>query len=146
MENEPWMENELWMENEGRMVDLDIEPEMIDLLNNVASRIDCDNWMVVGVLLNIPCYELYNIKHKNSIICLLKVFELWKKSQCLPFTWATIVKVLLSPALRELALACELVHKIKKGTITQCCTPQSLLKSGLHIHVSINLGTRFNMH
>ena len=83
MENEPWMENELWMENEGRMVDLDIEPEMIDLLNNVASRIDCDNWMVVGVLLNIPCYELYNIKHKNSIICLLKVFRVMEEKPVL---------------------------------------------------------------
>ena len=85
---------------------VDDAPSIQQLLYEVGQ--DCpDKWRVIGVQLNIPEYELEAIAHMNllPIGCHHKVFDFWRKAITSPYSWATIIDVLKSPAVNERSLA-----------------------------------------
>ena len=77
-----------------------------DLMNKVADQCR-DKWKLVGILLNISYSRLNAIENKyhESLHCFAEVFDIWKLQGRLPYTWATIIDVLKSPAVAEERLA-----------------------------------------
>ena len=74
------------------------EPEMRDLMNDVASVITA-KWEDMGIQLGLEQNDLDTIK-KDSInvshTCFQNVFALWKQKQCSEYSWTTIYTALTS--------------------------------------------------
>ena len=92
-------------------MDTDNEPEVSDLMNEVAAKIP-NKWMDVGLQLGLDQSELDGITPESpgdTNRCYRKVFTRWKKksSEKHPYTWSTIVRALQAPAVGEERLADE---------------------------------------
>ena len=85
---------------------------MRDLLEQVAAKA-MDKWDTMGLVLNIDHHQLNTITHKNPVRCYSEVFSLWEKKADPPFTWATIVDALRSPAVGEMKLASDIESWLK---------------------------------
>ena len=94
---------------------LDREPELADLMNEVAAEIPC-KWRGVGLQLGISQGVLDGIaanRLENINNCFSDVFTKWKNQNSLahPYTWTTVVHVLQNPAVGESRLADTITKK-----------------------------------
>ena len=82
---------------------LDSQPELPDLMNEVAAKIP-SKWRDVGLQLGLDPGVLEGI---TTHLCYSNVFTRWKNqnSAAHPHTWSTIVQALKSPAVGERRLA-----------------------------------------
>lgn len=89
-------------------------PKQSELANLVSCKAK-DKWEVIGILLDIEQHELNAISQSRSdpLVCYSKVFRMWKATGDPPFTWATILDVLRSPAVAEISLASEIERRLK---------------------------------
>ena len=80
-------------------------------MNDFLTRVACqamDKWEVFGLQLNIEPHQLNMIQKDSPILYFAEVFDIWKRKSDPPFTWATIVKALMSPVVNENKLAKEI--------------------------------------
>ena len=94
------------------VVSLDNEPEVSDLVNEVAAKIP-KKWRDVGLQLGLDPSELDGIaieSPSDTNYCYMKVFTRWKNKNSAehPYTWSTIVCALQVPAVGEERLANEI--------------------------------------
>ena len=79
-------------------------------MNEIASVIPA-KWRVVGIQLGLSAGTLDGIQSENGSMpnsCLMsfeKVFTEWKQQHPKPYTWDTIIGVLRTPSVGEIALA-----------------------------------------
>ena len=95
---------------------LDSEPELRDLLNEVAAKIP-SKWRDIGLQLGLDQGVLKGIATSNpgdSNLCYTDVFTQWKNQNSIahPYTWSTVICALQAPAVGENKLA----YEIKKKT------------------------------
>ena len=91
---------------------LDSEPELPDLINEVATEIP-SKWKDVGLQLGLGHGVLRGIGGEASH-CYMEVFTRWKnqKSTMYPCTWSTLVHILQTRAVGEEKLADEIRNKL----------------------------------
>ena len=79
-------------------------PELDDLMNHVAAKTQV-KWYQVGIQLKIDVTTLKTYETQSSVCdpmrCYADMFVEWKRASKLPYTWATIIKVLESDAVSE---------------------------------------------
>ena len=95
---------------------LDSQPELADLMNEVAAKIP-GKWRDVGLQLGIDQEGLDGIgtiSPGDVNHCYSNAFTRWKnqKSQKYPYTWSTVVQALKTPAVGEDRLADEIKNKL----------------------------------
>ena len=93
------------------------EPTLKDLSNDIVVPLK-SKWREIGIQLGVSPDELdtyYDTRNRNIPLCFTDVLEKWRKSDELPYTWATILDVLESPFIGEVAIA----NAIKKKLITK---------------------------
>ena len=95
---------------------LDSEPELRDLMNEVAAEIP-GKWRDVGLQLGLDQGVLggiATISLGDTNLCYSNVFTQWKNlnSTTHPYTWLTIVDALEAPAVREKQLASKIKTKL----------------------------------
>ena len=101
---------------------LDSEPELSDLMNEVAAEIP-SNWRNVGLQLGLDQGVLDGIaliSPGDTDHCYRNVFTRWKKqnSTTHPHTWSTIVQALESPAVGERRLAEKIMWELSSHPFT----------------------------
>ena len=73
-------------------------------MNHVADKTKV-KWYQVGIQLKIDVITLNGYETQSSVCdpmrCYANVFVEWKRADKLPYTWATIIKVLESDAVSE---------------------------------------------
>ena len=91
---------------------LDSEPELPDLMNEVAAAIP-SKWWDVGLQLGLDHGVLEGIGGDASH-CYSNVFARWKNqnSTTHPYTWSTIVQALQTPAVGKERLADKIRNKV----------------------------------
>ena len=84
-------------------------PKISDLMERVAAEAS-DKWKKLGQQLNIDHHKLKTISNENNDVldCFAEVFDLWKRGESPPFTWATIIDALRTKIVGEVQLAYEL--------------------------------------
>ena len=96
---------------------MESEPELCDLMNNVAVR--CPNkWWEVGIQLGMAPSDLDNLGAVcgwKNLRCFSKIFESWKE-KTRNYSWAAIINTLKAPLVAETRLAEEL-----KATLGDPC-------------------------
>ena len=102
---------------------LDSEPELSDLMNEVAANIP-KRWRDVGLQLGLDpgvLKRIATISQGDTNLCYVNVFTQWKKqtSTTHPYTWSTVVRALKTPAVGEQRLA----DKIKSELSSHPFTP-----------------------
>ena len=93
---------------------LDSQPELSDLMNEVAAKIP-GKWRDVGLQLGVDKGVLDGIAHtspENSNLCYTNVFTQWMNLTTHPYTWLKVVQVLKSPAVGENRLADGIKNKL----------------------------------
>ena len=101
------------------VVGLDNEPDVSDLMNEVAAKIP-NKWRDVGLQLGLDQSELDGIaieSPRDTNLCYSKVFTRWKNKNSAehPYTLSTIVRALRAPAVGVERLADE----IKTGHLSR---------------------------
>ena len=81
-------------------------PELKDLMCRVAPKTK-NSWFQVGIQLDIDMETLlsYEAQSRDPMRCYAQLFDSWKKSNKPAYTWATIIGVLESDAVNEVAVA-----------------------------------------
>ena len=98
---------------------LEYEPEMSELHNEVISTV-ASKWYIIGVQLRVRTEDLDKISVNHAFesvdIRCIEVFKLWRRRlhPRAPFTWATMIKVLKTPAVGEITLAENLKVKLAR--------------------------------
>ena len=95
---------------------MDSEPELPDLMNEVAAKIP-SKWSDVGLQLQVdPDVQegIARISPGDTNRCYSNVFTQWKNqnSTTHPYTWLTIVQALKAPAVGESRLAEKIKDKL----------------------------------
>ena len=93
-----------------------LEPEFSDLMNEVAAK-KPNKWRDIGIQLGLTPNELSSFSltcFGNPNPCFTAIFTAWKDRGTRPYTWATIIEVLQSPAVGELRLAEDLKLKVTR--------------------------------
>ena len=95
---------------------LDSEPELQDLMNEVAAEIPV-KWRDMGLQLGLEqgaLDRIASISQGDTNLCYSNVFTRWKNqnSTTHPYTWLTIVHALQAPAVGEERLASEIKTKL----------------------------------
>ena len=94
---------------------LESEPELSDLMNEVASKVSA-KWKQISIQLGLtPNDEECFIAStpSDTIQCITSVFKVWKKRAQKPYTWSTVIEALNAPAVDEIRLAHELTTKLQ---------------------------------
>ena len=91
---------------------LDSEPELPDLMNEVAAAIP-NKWKDIGLQLGLDYHILEGIRGDNNH-CYMDIFTRWKDQNSIarPYTWLTLVHALQTRAVREERLANEIRNKL----------------------------------
>ena len=91
---------------------LDSEPELPDLMNEVAAAIP-SKWWDVGLQLGLDDGVLEGVGGEASH-CYRNVFTRWKNqnSTTHPYTWSTLVQALQTPAVGKERLADKIRNKV----------------------------------
>ena len=92
---------------------LEREPELSDLMNDVASKVSA-KWRQISIQLGLThndqgCFA--DATDNNAMNCFALVLNAWKNRATRPYTWSTMIEVLNSPAVAEVRLAQELTTK-----------------------------------
>ena len=93
---------------------LDSQPDLSDLMNEVAAKIP-GKWRDVGLQLGVDKGELDGIaliSPENTNLCYTNVFTRWMNLTTDSYTWLKVVQVLESPAVGENRLACKIRNKL----------------------------------
>ena len=101
---------------------LESEPELSDLMNEVASKVSA-KWKQISIQLGLTPNdeECFMASTPNDPIhCLTSVFKVWKKRAKKPYTWSTVIEVLNAPAVDEIRLGKELTTKLSAA---HCSSP-----------------------
>ena len=101
---------------------LDSEPELPDLMNEVAAEIP-GRWRDMGLQLGLDhrvLETIAKISQGDSNFCFSNVFTRWKNqtSTTDPYTWSTIVQALETPAVGEERLAYKIKSKLSGHLFT----------------------------
>ena len=94
---------------------LENEPELSDLMNEVASKVSA-KWKQISTQLGLTANDeecFLASTPSDSIQCIISVFKVWKKQATKPYTWSTVIKVLNAPAVDEIRLAHKLTTKLQ---------------------------------
>ena len=101
---------------------LESEPELSDLMNEVASKVSA-KWKQISIQLGLTANdeECFLASTPNDPLqCITSVFKVWKKRATKPYTWSTVIEVLKAPAVDEIRLAKELTTKLSAA---HCSSP-----------------------
>lgn len=93
---------------------MDSEPELPDLMNEVAAKIP-NKWRDMGVQLGLYHQRLdaiAQISLGDTNLCFSNVFSLWRNQTRYPYTWLRVVQALESAAVQENRLAEEIKMKL----------------------------------
>ncbi len=94
---------------------LQSEPEMKDLINDVAAEIPW-LWDQIGIQLDVPYKDLKGYEERNPSASSSKmftyVFASWQSRRTSEYTWAKLITALRSPAVFQNRLADELTEKV----------------------------------
>ena len=92
---------------------LESEPELSELMNEIASRIP-DKWRPVGIALGLTINELSCFSaNEDPSRCFTFVFTIWRSRMTRePYSWGTVVEVLRSPSVGELKMAEQLKKRL----------------------------------
>ena len=91
-------------------------PKLEDLMNDIASKIPA-MWRVVGVQLGLSTWTLDGIQGEttgapqSNLHSFEKVLNIWRQQKSKPYTWTTIITVLQTPTVGQVALAEEIQAK-----------------------------------
>ena len=87
-------------------IDDSLLPELKDLMSQVAAKTK-NSWLQVGIQLDIDMATLssYEAQSRDPMRCYAQLFDSWKSSNKPAYTWATIIRVLKSDAVNEVAVA-----------------------------------------
>ena len=94
---------------------LDSEPELSDLMNEVASQV-CAKWKDISIQLGLTLNDqkyFMELTLGDPKQCFTFVFTVWKSRATRPYTWSTVIQALESPAVDEKRLAQELRTKLQ---------------------------------
>ena len=97
---------------------LESEPELPDLMNEVASKVPA-KWKQISIQLGLTPsdQECFMASSPNDPIqCFTSVFRVWKNRATRLYTWSTVIDALESPAVDEMRLAHELRMKLQSDT------------------------------
>ena len=83
-----------------------------DVQNKVAAKIP-NKWRIFGTQLDIPQAILDSFEQKNNDLLrrFTEVLVYWEKTQIHPFTWNTVINILMSPAIQEPRLVSDLMSR-----------------------------------
>ena len=94
---------------------LESEPELSDLMNEIASKVSA-KWKDISIQLGLTLNDqkhFMELTHGDPKHCFTFVFTVWKSRATRPYTWSTMIKALESPAVDEMRLAQELRTKLQ---------------------------------
>ena len=83
---------------------LESEPELSDLMNEVASKVSA-KWREISIQLGLTPYDqecFMELTRNNPIQCITFVFKVWKSRATRSYTWSTVIEALESPAVDEM--------------------------------------------
>ena len=92
---------------------LESEPELPDLMNEVASKVSA-KWKEISIQLGLTLNDqecFADATGDNAMKCFALVFNAWKSRATRPYRWSTVIEVLNAPAVAEVRLAQELKAK-----------------------------------
>ena len=90
-----------------------LECHQVDFLNDAAAEIPF-SWRKFGLCLGIDYEKLDAVEEdcqNDDLLCFTEVYSIWRKEQCKPVTWATVVEILEKPLLKETRLSQKLRRK-----------------------------------
>ena len=88
-----------------------VVPTEAKLANDVITMIREGKAVSLGVQLGVPSKEIATLKDLGHFEQYMTMFNMWKHSGEMPYTWETLVKALKAPSVREMALARRLQRK-----------------------------------
>ena len=94
---------------------LESEPELSDLMNEVASKVSA-KWKEISIQLGLTVNDqkcFIDVTSGDPNQCLTFVFNVWKNRATRPYKWSTVIEVLETPAVGEKRLAQELKTKLQ---------------------------------
>ena len=94
---------------------LESEPELSDLMNEVASKVPA-KWRQISIQLGLTPsdQECFMASSPNDPLqCFTSVFRVWKNRMTRLYRWSTVIEALESPAVDEKRLAEELRTKLQ---------------------------------
>ena len=94
---------------------LESEPELSDLMNEVASKV-FSKWKEISIQLGLTLNDqkyFMELTHGDPKHCFTFVFTVWKSRATRPYTWSAVIQALESPAVDEMRLAQELRKKLE---------------------------------
>ena len=97
---------------------LESEPELPDLMNEVASKVSA-KWKEISIQLGLTLNDqkyFMELTLGDPKQCFTFVFTVWKSRATRPYTWSTVIQALESPAVDEMRLAQELRTKLQSNT------------------------------
>ena len=92
---------------------LESEPELSDLMNEVASKVS-SKWKEISIQLGLTLNDqecFADATGDNAMKCFALVFNAWKSRATRPYKWSTMIEVLNAPAVAEVRLAQKLTAK-----------------------------------
>ena len=94
---------------------LESEPELSDLMNEVASKVSA-KWKEISIQLGLTLNDqkyFMELTLGDSKQCFTFVFTVWRSRATKPYTWSTVIEALEAPAVDEKRLAQELRAKLQ---------------------------------
>ena len=82
-------------------------------------------WRGVGCELGLSAEELDTIEKRSGDWlnrCFSDVFDTWRKQGTPPYTWASIIRALRAPQVKEIDLSRKLEKKFARMSQLQCCS------------------------
>ena len=101
---------------------LESEPELSDLMNEVASKV-LDKWKQISIQLRLTPEDqkcFMDATFGDPTQCFIFVFNVWKSRATSPYTWSTVIEALKAPSVGEMRLAQEITDKL------QCSSPNTV--------------------
>ena len=101
---------------------LESEPELSDLMNEVASKV-LDKWKPISIQLGLTPEDqkcFIDATFGDPTQCFIFVFNVWKSRATSPYTWFTVIEALKAPSVGEMRLAQEITDKL------QCSSPNTV--------------------
>ena len=94
---------------------LESEPELSDLMNEVASQVPA-KWRQISIQLGLTPSDqecFIALSPNDPLQCFTSVFRVWKNRATRLYKWSTVIQALESPAVDEKRLAQELRTKLQ---------------------------------
>ena len=92
----------------------DKQPELPDLLNTVAAKAKANNWEQIAIQLKLSDVDSIREARSDTMSRYTEVFKVWRRRGSPPYTWATMINVLRTPAVNEVRLASEVMEWVQR--------------------------------